>query len=131
MDLHIRQQELPNWRAAQPETQFQGENSCHELAALLLTESIQYSLHVADQPLYVLYLDQKSCFDRVLNELLALELFSVGTRGETLIHVVNRLRGRMTYLEWEKVLMGPIIDEHGIEQGWVSSSDYHKILARS
>ena len=35
------------WAAAQAETQFQGTGSSHELAALLLTETIQHSLFPA------------------------------------------------------------------------------------
>ena len=120
LDCHVRESELPNWIQAQPDTQFQGEGSSHELAALLLTETIIHSLYTANQPIYILYLDMKSCFDRVIPEILPLELFSVGTCGENLLYIVNRLKERNTVLEWDKVLMGPIDDEVGVEQGGIS-----------
>ena len=44
LDLYIRDLNLPAWNDDQAETQFQGEGSSHELAALLLTETIQHSL---------------------------------------------------------------------------------------
>ena len=43
------------WANAQAETQFQGNGSSHELAALLLTETIQHSLFVDFQPVFVLF----------------------------------------------------------------------------
>ena len=54
----------------QASTQFQGRGSNHELAALLLTETIQHSLHSSKKPLFVLYLDAKSAFDLVLRQFL-------------------------------------------------------------
>ena len=29
--------------------------------------------------------------------------------------------------DWDKIIMGPIFDEHGVEQGNINSSDYYKI----
>ena len=49
------------WAAAQAETQFQGPGSSHELAALLLTETILYSIYTANSPLFVILLC-KICF---------------------------------------------------------------------
>ena len=40
LDLYIRDLNIINWNQVQAETQFQGEGSSHELAAVLLTESI-------------------------------------------------------------------------------------------
>ena len=130
LDLYIRQLELDKWELVRPETQYQGEGSSHELAALLLTETVLHGLHTLNSPVYVLYLDARSCFDSVLRELLILELYSAGTRGETLQFINNRLANRTTYLEWDKVLMGPLFDELGLEQGGVGSSDYWKVFAR-
>ena len=45
------------WDLQQAETQYQGKGSSHELAALLLTETIQYSLNSSKKPIFVLYLD--------------------------------------------------------------------------
>ena len=39
----------------------------------------------------------------------------------------NRLLNRKTYCEWDKVLVGPILDEKGLEQGGCSSSDSYKL----
>ena len=73
-DLHIK-----SWNSDQAETQFQGEGSSHDLAAVLLTESIEYSLHTLNQPVYILYLDAQSAFDVVQNELLVRNLFHCST----------------------------------------------------
>ena len=37
------------------------------------------------------------------------------------------LENRKTYVEWEKVLMGPIKDTMGVEQGGTNSSDQYKL----
>ena len=39
----------------------------------------------------------------------------------------ERLANRQTVCEWNKVLMGPIKDECGVEQGGINSSDLYKI----
>ena len=44
LDLYVRELSVDGWNEEQAETQFQGEGSSHELAALLLTETIQHSL---------------------------------------------------------------------------------------
>ena len=77
------------WNSQQAETQYQGEGSSHELAALLLTEAIQYSLFTASLPLYVLYLDARSAYDRVKREFLVRNLFQSGTSGQSLLGVVG------------------------------------------
>ena len=107
LDVYVRQLELPNWDAVKPLTQYQGEGSSHELAVLLLTETILHGLYTLDSPVYVIYIDAKNCFDSVLKELLILELFSAGTCGESLTLINNRLSNRRTYLEWGNTMMGP------------------------
>ena len=37
------------------------------------------------------------------------------------------MTNRQTYCDWNKTIMGPILDEHGLEQGGVNSSDCYKI----
>ena len=64
-----------DWLDAQAETQFQGPGSSHELAALLLTECIQFSLFSVKQPLFVIFLDAKSAFDKILRELVIKNAF--------------------------------------------------------
>ena len=115
------------WAAAQAETQFQGTGSSHELAALLLTETIQHSLYVTKQPVYVLLLDAQSAFDKILRELCIRAAFLAGTNGESLVFLDNRLKNRKTYVEWCKTLMGPISDELGVEQGGVNSDRMYKL----
>ena len=116
--------------ADQSEVQFLGEGSSHELAALLLTEAIQYSLFSSKQPLFALYLDAKSAFDSVLREFLVSSLYQCGTNGHSLLYINNRLQSRTTYIEWDKQLMGPIRDELGVEQGGVNSGDFYKIFGK-
>ena len=66
LDLYIRKIHGKSWNIDQAPTQYQGEGSSHELAAILLTESISFSRHTLQQPTYVLYLDAKSAFDNCL-----------------------------------------------------------------
>ena len=130
LDLHIRDCEIGSWNHCQAPTQFQGEGSSHELAAVLLTESIQHSLMILKQPIYILYLDAESAFDVVLHELLVKHLFNNGTGGHNLLFINNRLEHRKTIVDWEGNLLGPIKDERGLEQGGVSSSDLYKIFGK-
>ena len=39
----------------------------------------------------------------------------------------KRLVNRKTYVDWNKTIMGPIADEHGLEQGGVNSSEFYKL----
>ena len=130
LDLLIRDRHIESWNKNQAKTQFQGEGSSHDLAALLLTETVQHSLHTLKQPLYALYLDAKSAFDVVLRELLVKNLFNINTCDQSLIYIDNRLRHRQTFIDWDGQLMGPIYDEQGLEQGGVSSSDFYKIFGK-
>jgi hypothetical protein len=123
ISLYIRDLNIPNWNEDQAETQFQGEGSSHELAAVLLTETIQHSMHSFKQPIFILYLDAKSAFDVVLRELMIKNLFNVNTSGHALLYLNNRLENRQTFVDWNGQLMGPIYDESGLEQGGVYSSD--------
>ena len=106
------------------------EGSSHELASLLLTEVINQSLH-EEKPVFVLYLDAKSAFDRVLRQILVRNLFFCGTTGKELVLINHRLENRKTIAEWDKQLMGPITDELGVEQGGVNSGDYYKIYGKT
>ena len=69
MDKHVGKLFESGWASAQAETQFQGTGSSHELAALLLTETIQFSLYSLKQPLYCILLDTQSAFDTILHKL--------------------------------------------------------------
>ena len=130
LDMYVRDLNIKSWNNDQASTQFLGEGSSHELAALLLTEVTQHSLYVLKQPLFILYLDAKSAFDRVLRQLLVRNLYFAGTKGEELIFINSRLENRKTYAEWDKQIMGPIHDELGVEQGGISSGDFYKIYSK-
>ena len=130
LDLLIRDRHIGSWNKSQAKTQFQGEGSSHDLAAVLLTETVQHSLHTLKRPLYALYLDAKSAFDVVLRELLVKNLYNINTCDHNLLYIDNRLRHRQTFVDWDGQLMGPIHDEQGLEQGGVSSSDFYKIFGK-
>ena len=130
LDLYIRDLNISAWNLDKAETQFQGEGSSHDLAAVLLTEVIQHSLYSIKKPAYVLYLDAESAFDVVLRELLVRNLYNANTDGHSLLYLNNRLENRQTCLDWEGQMMGPITDQRGLEQGGVSSSDFYKIFGK-
>ena len=130
LDIYVRRENITQWNQNKANTQFQGEGSSHELAAVLLTEVIQHSLFSLKKPAYILYLDAMSAFDVALKEPLIRNLFNSGTEGHSLIYLNNRLENRQTFIDWEGNLMGPIMDECGLEQGGVSSSDFYKIYGR-
>ena len=56
------------WASVQAETQFQGEGSSHELAALLFSETIQHSLFINKKPVYALLLDAMSAYDKIVRQ---------------------------------------------------------------
>ena len=127
IDTYISDIYSDTWNSHTAETQFQQSSSSHELAALTLTETIQYSLHSISRPLFVIFLDAKSAFDRVLWELLINNLYDCCITDQGLIMINQRLRNRKTVCEWDKTLVGPFKDQCGVEQGGKNSSDFYKI----
>ena len=117
LDLYIRDLYHKIWDSCQAPTQYQGRGSSHELAALLLTEVVQHSLYVLDQPVYVLSLDAQSAFDRCLRQVLVCELYKAGVDGAGIKIIDNRLKNRATIYEWNNALVGPGKDDTGFEQG--------------
>ena len=95
-----------------------------------MTETIQHSLYVLKQPVFVLYLDAESAFHFVLTELLVKDLFNCNTTGQCLLYLNNRFQSRQTVIDWGGQLLGPVNDEQGLEQGGVSSSDHYKIFGK-
>ena len=93
------------WSDAQADTQFQGTGSGHELAALLLTESINHSLYVLKKPYFILLLDAKSVFDLIPKESVIVNAFKAGTQDQGLLYLNNRLGNRQTFCEWSNSLM--------------------------
>ena len=127
IDLYLSNLYSKMWRKATADTQFQRPGCSHELAAVTLTEVINYSSKLSSRPTYVLYLDARSAFDLVLREFLVSDLYNIGMRDKSLLLVDARLKNRMTICEWNRTLMGPIKDECGVEQGGVNSSEYYKV----
>ena len=118
------------WEQHQAPTQFQGKGSSHDLAALLLTETIQSSLQ-AGNPIFVLYLDAKSAFDLVIRQYVTNKLYHYGIQDQGLFVIDQRLKNRKTICEWNGKYMGPIHDKWGVEQGGKNSSDFYKVYNNS
>ena len=116
-----------SWKDLEAPTQYLGEGKSHELASLLLTEAVQNSLHATKEPIFLLFLDAKSAFDRVVRQFLIRELYFSGMDGNSLLYIDHRLGNRKTFLEWNKILMGPIQDNIGLEQGGINSGDFYKL----
>ena len=127
LDIYIGSLYQSGWAAVQEETQFQGQGCSHELAGLLLTESIQRSMYVTKSPVFVLILDAKSAFDKIIKEFIIRNAFLAGTHGQALLYLADRLGSRQTYVEWEKCMMGPIHDTLGVEQGGYLSDRLYKL----
>ena len=128
LDCYISYLYSSHWDKMQEPTQYQGKDSSHELASLLVSELIQHSLNVLRKPLYILYLDARSAFDLVIREFVICKLYGYGIRDQGLILLDERLKNRKTYCEWDKSLMGPIYDLWGLEQGGRNSSDLFKVF---
>ena len=127
LDLHLRDLYQDKWNAVTAETQYQTLGSSHELASLLVTEMIQYSLNVADSPIYLLILDAQSAFDRCLRQVLSTELFMTGMNEAAIKLVDNRLKSRCTVYHWDNEWIGPSRDITGFEQGGINSGDFYKL----
>ena len=127
VDMYLRDLYSDLWQDQQADTQYQGTGSTHELASLLLTEVIQYSLYNYNQPVYLLALDAQSAFDRCLRQVLTSELYKAGMPGAAILLIDRRLASRRTVYEWEGTKMGPATDITGFEQGGVNSSDFYKL----
>ena len=127
LDVYVRELAIDKWNRMQAPTQYQGEGSNHELAALLVTEAIQHSKYVTKDPIYLLFLDARSAFDRVHIPYLIRCLYRSGMEAQAVSYIENRLSNRVTFCEFDKAVVGPIHDELGLEQGGVSSSDLYKL----
>ena len=127
IDFYCRELSIQEWNEDKPETQFLGSNMSHELGALLLTETISHSLNNNDEPVFALFIDAKSAFDLTIREIITRKLHLLGTTGDRLLYIDNRLKNRRTFLEWDHKVLGPINDELGFEQGGISSGDLYTI----
>ena len=103
LDSYVGDQYGVGWQAAQ------SPGSSHNLAALLLTETIQHCVYVFKQPVYAIFLDAKSCFDQILFKSVIREAYLTGMKEDQgLILINNRLKNRVTYCEFDNIVMGPI-----------------------
>ena len=127
LDLYLRDLYHDRWDKCQASTQYQGTGSCHLLASLLITEVVQHSLHVKDKPVFLLFLDAQSAFDRCLRQILVNELYKAGIDGAAITFIDRRLEHRATVYDWNGVLMGPGRDCTGFEQGGINSSKFYKL----
>ena len=78
-------------------------------------------------PVFALFLDAKSAFDLVMKEVLIRNLYLAETDDQCLLYFNQRLSHRQTYCRYDKIMMGPIHDNRGLEQGGISSSDLYKL----
>ena len=76
LDLYVSDLHSDNWVLASAPTQFMTKGSSHELAALLLTETICYATLTLGIALWVLLLDKQSAFDSVLKEHILAEAYT-------------------------------------------------------
>ena len=127
LDIFIGQRYYAKWRMAQAPTQFQGEGSSHELAALLLSETVQHSLFKDCQPVFALFLDAKSAFDVVVRQNAIVEAYHAGTTDQGLLYLDARMANRRTFPQWGTTIMGPICDKRGVEQGAINSDRIYKL----
>jgi hypothetical protein len=131
LDLYIGRRYYDKWRLAQAPTQFQGEGSSHELAALLLSEAVQHSLFKDCQPVFALFLDAKSAFDVVVRQNAIVEAYHAGSTDQGLLYLDARMANRRTFPQWGTTIMGPICDKRGLEQGAVNSDRIYKLCNNS
>ena len=64
----------------------------------------------------MLFLDVKSAFDRVVIPYLVRSLYKSGMDGHSLLYTKNRLENRVTFIQFNGEVAGPIQDEAGLEQ---------------
>ena len=92
--------------------------SFHELATLLVTDTILYSTLTLSIPLYVLLLEKQADFDSILKEYVISSTFhAAGSADQSLLYMATRLFSRLTYVVHSKTVMGPIHDTVCVEQG--------------
>ena len=128
LDTYMVQLYNAGWSAAQAPTQFQGDNSSHDLASLCVTEAVIHGLYTNKEPVYLLLLDAQSAYDRVVIEHAVRCAYLAGTQDEGLLYLDHRLRSRRTMVEWEKEILGPIKDTQGVEQGGCPSDKVYRLV---
>ena len=77
--------------------------------------------------MYALLIDAMSAFDKIVRQCAVRSAYLAGTCDQGLLYLDSRLASRSTYTEWDKVIMGPIRDSLGLEQGGYNSGDLYKL----
>ena len=128
LDAYLGSLNIPLWDSSQIDIQFQGKNSSHDLASLQTTELILYSNNVLKRPLYALFLDAKSCFDRVRVQNVIKNAYRTGTSDSSLNLISNRLSNRSSFIKFNNDVIGPIHDSLGVEQGGLLSDRIFRLV---
>ena len=81
-----------------------------------------------NRPLYALFLDAKSCFDRVRAQNVIKNAFRTGTANQSLNIINNRLTNRSSYIKFNTDVIGPINDTQGVEQGGLLSDRLFRLV---
>ena len=102
LDSYVGSLYQDGWADAQAETQFQGSGSSHELAALLLTESVNFSLYSAKKPIYILLLDAKSAFDLMPRESIIVNAYKAGTCDQGLTYLIVYFKPLLVGVGWKE-----------------------------
>ena len=128
LDYYIVDFYSQGWQDIQAKTQFQGKDSSHELASLAITEAALRSVNINGEPMYLLLLDVESAFDRVMIKQAIRCAFTAGTCDEGLLYLNKRLKSRLSFIECNRELLGPIVDTVGLEQGGVVSDQVYRLV---
>ena len=128
LDAYLGTINIPLWDKSQIDIQFQGKNSSHDLASLQTTELILYSNNVLKRPLYALFLDAKSCFDRVRVQNVIKNAYRTGTSDSSLNLINNRLSNRSSFIKFNNDVIGPIYDSLGVKQGGLLSDRLFRLV---
>ena len=94
--MYLRDIYINKWEEIEAETQFQGRGMSHELASLLLTETIQFSLKINKKPIFILSLDALSAFDKIIHAIFVKELFFTQVNEKAVLYIDNKLRNRIS-----------------------------------
>ena len=97
LDKYVRELSQHDWNNAQAETQFLGPNISHDLASLLITETINHSLTELNLPVFCLLLNAHSAFELTIRELFLWRMHLLGTNDQRLTYIDNCHKHRKTY----------------------------------
>ena len=125
LDLSIHDLYNKNREACQADMQYQGKCNSHELAALFVTEVIQFSLNVLNRPVFLLALDAQNSFDRFLRQVFTTKLYKAGVDGSAVTYINIRLASSAKVYQWKGKILGLASDDTGFEQGGINLSKFY------